>query len=40
MFVGTQKTGYPYIQALSQDKEQDTHPRTVTYAVGSDHTYL
>jgi hypothetical protein len=28
--VGTLKTGYPRIQALSQDKEQDVHPRAVT----------
>jgi hypothetical protein len=28
--VGTLKTGYPRIQALSQDKEQDVHPRTAT----------
>jgi hypothetical protein len=25
--VGTLKTGYPRIQILSQDKEQDVHPR-------------
>jgi hypothetical protein len=25
--VGTLKTGYPRIQALSQDKEQGVHPR-------------
>jgi hypothetical protein len=25
-FVGTLKTGYPHMQALSQYKEQDAHP--------------
>jgi hypothetical protein len=28
--VGTLKTGYPRIQALSQDKEQGVHPCTAT----------
>jgi hypothetical protein len=30
MFVGTLYTGYPYIQASSQDKLQAVHPHTVT----------
>jgi hypothetical protein len=30
----------PHIQALSQDKEQDVHPRAVTQVVASDHTSL
>jgi hypothetical protein len=38
--VGTLKTGYPHIQALSQDKEQGVHPRAATQAVVSDHTSL
>jgi hypothetical protein len=29
-FVGTLKTGYLHIQALSQDKELGVHPRAVT----------
>jgi hypothetical protein len=28
--VGTLKTRYSHIQALSQDKEQDVHPRAAT----------
>jgi hypothetical protein len=28
--VGTLKTGYPRIQALSQDKEHDVHSRAAT----------
>jgi hypothetical protein len=28
--VDTLKTGYPRIQALSQDKEQGVHPRAAT----------
>jgi hypothetical protein len=28
--VGTLKTGYPRIQALSQEKEQSVHPRAAT----------
>jgi hypothetical protein len=31
--VGTLETGYPRIQALSQDKEQDVHPHGATYPV-------
>jgi hypothetical protein len=38
--VGTLKTGYPCIQALSQDNEQGVHQRTVTQAVALDHTSL
>jgi hypothetical protein len=28
--VGTLKTGYPHIQALSQDNEQGVHPHAAT----------
>jgi hypothetical protein len=28
--IGILKTGYPRIQALSQDKEQGVHPRAAT----------
>jgi hypothetical protein len=28
--IGTLKTGYPHIQALSQDKEHVMHPRAAT----------
>jgi hypothetical protein len=28
--IGTLKIGYPRIQALSQDKEHDVHPRAAT----------
>jgi hypothetical protein len=38
--VGTLKTGYPRIQALSQDKEHDVHPPAVMYIVSLDHTSL
>jgi hypothetical protein len=38
--VGTLKTGYPRIQALSQDKEHVVHPHAVTQAVALDHTSL
>jgi hypothetical protein len=38
--VDTLKTGYPHIQALSQDKEQGVHPRATTQAVALDHTSL
>jgi hypothetical protein len=34
--VGALRTGYPHIQASSQDKEQDMHPRTATYPVAPD----
>jgi hypothetical protein len=40
LVVGTLKTGYPRIQALSQDKEQGVHPHAATQAVASDHTSL
>jgi hypothetical protein len=39
-FVGTLKTGYPRIQALSQDKEHVVHPRAAMQVVDSDHTSL
>jgi hypothetical protein len=32
-YVGTLKTGYPRIQALSQGKKQDVYPRATTQAV-------
>jgi hypothetical protein len=38
--VSTLKTGYPRIQALSQDKEHGVHPRAATYIVALDHTSL
>jgi hypothetical protein len=38
--VDTLKTGYPHIEALSQDKEQGMHPRDATYAVAFDHSSL
>jgi hypothetical protein len=38
--IGTLKTGYPRIQALSQGKEQGVHPRAATQAIASDHTSL
>jgi hypothetical protein len=38
--VGTLKTGYPHIQALSQNKKQGMHPRVATYIVALDHTSL
>jgi hypothetical protein len=28
--AGTLKTGYPHLQALSQDKEQGVHPHVAT----------
>jgi hypothetical protein len=34
--VGTLKTGYPCIQALSQGKEQGVYPRAATQAVAPD----
>jgi hypothetical protein len=39
-FVGTLQTGYPRIQASSQDKEQCVHPRAATYHVASDLSFL
>jgi hypothetical protein len=33
VIVGTLKTGYPRIQALSQGKEQGVYPRAATQAV-------
>jgi hypothetical protein len=38
--VGTLKTGYLRIQALSQEKEQGVHPCATTQAIASDHTSL
>jgi hypothetical protein len=38
--VDTLQTGYPRIQASSQDKEQGVHPRAATYHVALDHTSL
>jgi hypothetical protein len=38
--VGTLKTGYLRIQALSQGKEQDVYPRAATQAVASGHASL
>jgi hypothetical protein len=38
--VGTLKIGYPCIQALSQDKEQNVHPHAAKQAGTSDHTSL
>jgi hypothetical protein len=35
-FVGTLQTGYPYIQASSQNKEQSMYSRTATYPVAPD----
>jgi hypothetical protein len=34
--VGILQTGYLCIQASSQDKEQDMHPRAATYPVAPD----
>jgi hypothetical protein len=38
--VGTLKTEYPCIQALSQDKEQGVHPHAATSVIASDYTSL
>jgi hypothetical protein len=38
--VGTLKTGYLHIQALSQDKEHGVHPHAAMQAIASDHTSL
>jgi hypothetical protein len=35
--VGTLQTGYPNIQASSQDKGYDVHPRTATHPTAPDH---
>jgi hypothetical protein len=34
--VVTLQTEYPYIQALSQDREQDVHPCAATYPIVPD----
>jgi hypothetical protein len=39
-FAGTLQTGYPRIQASSQDKEQGVHPRAAMYLVALDLTSL
>jgi hypothetical protein len=38
--VGTLQTWYPYIQASSQDKEQDVHPSTAMCPIAPDPTFL